>query len=245
MKKTLVSFFIFLSLSSFAQNILNNKDIISLVESKIGANLISAKISSAESSFDLSTEGIINLKENKVSDRIINQMIEKTSFDSPITNEDIIEMTKNKIPYSIIKTKMASSPRNFDVSTDGLIALKNEKVSSFIVKEMILNPSSNEPKETETTESQKKEIEPKVIKNSPNILIVRDIEEVKGLQRLDEVSASAKKLYGSQDKLREDAMLKIKQQAQKMGATHVYIQKDEFQATPVNNVYIIGVAYKR
>jgi hypothetical protein len=76
------------------------------------------------------------------------------------------------------------------------------------------------------------------------VIVTRNADDVKGLARVDEVSASAHKLFGDPGALRKAATVKIKQEAAKLGASVVLIQTDEFAATPINNVNIVGVAYK-
>jgi len=51
-------------------------------------------------------------------------------------------------------------------------------------------------------------------------------------------------LFGDPASLRKSATAKIKKQAAELGATIVLIQTDDFEATPINNVSMSGVAYK-
>jgi translation initiation factor 1 (eIF-1/SUI1) len=46
------------------------------------------------------------------------------------------------------------------------------------------------------------------------------------------------------DSLRKKATIKIQQEAATRGATVVLIQGDDFRATLINNVNLLGVAYK-
>jgi len=51
-------------------------------------------------------------------------------------------------------------------------------------------------------------------------------------------------LFGSPESLRHKATVKLQQEAATKGATVVLIQGDDYQATLINNVNLLGVAYK-
>ena len=76
------------------------------------------------------------------------------------------------------------------------------------------------------------------------VIVTRNPDDVKGMTRIDDVSASAHMFFGDPGSLRKTATNKIKQEAAKLGATIVLIQTDDFAATPINNVNMVGVAYK-
>jgi hypothetical protein len=80
--------------------------------------------------------------------------------------------------------------------------------------------------------------------NWEKVVITKNPEDVKGLQRIDDVSAETSILYGKQAKLREKTTIKIKQAAAKLGATIVLITVDDFAMSPINNVNMVGTAYK-
>jgi hypothetical protein len=77
-----------------------------------------------------------------------------------------------------------------------------------------------------------------------DVIITRNPEDIKGLKRINEVSAETSKLYGKQSKLRDETTIKIKKEAFKIGATIVYITVDNFAMTPINNINMVGTAYK-
>jgi hypothetical protein len=79
---------------------------------------------------------------------------------------------------------------------------------------------------------------------SAKVFVTRKPDDVKGKTRVGDVSASAEKLFGTPENLRKQATIKIQQEAASKGATAVLIQKDDFQSTPINNINLIGVAYK-
>ena len=76
------------------------------------------------------------------------------------------------------------------------------------------------------------------------VTVTRNADDVKGMTRVGDVSASAQMVFGSPESLRKKATVKIQQDAASKGATLVLIQKDDFQMTPINNVNLLGVAYK-
>lgn len=68
----------FFSLNSFGQNVINNQDIIDMVKSGLSAEVISAKIRTSNTNFDISNEGLKTLSTEKVPDSVVVQMIEKS-----------------------------------------------------------------------------------------------------------------------------------------------------------------------
>ena len=78
-----------------------------------------------------------------------------------------------------------------------------------------------------------------------DIIVTTVYEEVKNLKRIGDISASASKVFGKQEKLRIEAIEKFKKEAVLKGATHVFIQSENFAPTPTNTVSISGVVYKR
>ena len=78
-----------------------------------------------------------------------------------------------------------------------------------------------------------------------DIIITRNPEDIKGLTRLGDVSSEASRLYGKQSKLRDEATKKLKKEAAKLGASIVLITVDNFAMTPINNVNMVGTAYKK
>ena len=75
------------------------------------------------------------------------------------------------------------------------------------------------------------------------VIITKNTDDVKGMERVDRVSAQTSILYGGQKKLREKTTIKIKQEAAKIGASIVLIEVDDFANTPINNVNMVGTAY--
>ncbi|MGO8929334.1 MAG: hypothetical protein ACLQU3_20910 [Limisphaerales bacterium] len=76
------------------------------------------------------------------------------------------------------------------------------------------------------------------------VAVTRNAEDVNGMTRVADVSASARMVFGSPESLRTKATVKLQQEAATKGATVVLIQGDDFQATLINNVNLLGIAYK-
>jgi hypothetical protein len=76
------------------------------------------------------------------------------------------------------------------------------------------------------------------------VIVTRNTDDVKGMTRVEEVSASAHMLWGDPASLRKTATARIKQEAAKIGATIVLIRTDDFAESPIDNVNMVGVAYK-
>ncbi len=75
------------------------------------------------------------------------------------------------------------------------------------------------------------------------VIVTRNKDDVKGLVRLGDVNATARKFFGDPSALRAKATVDIQEQGAKLGASFVLITADDFQATPINNVSLIGTAY--
>ena len=245
------------STSTYAQDALSNKEIINLQASKISQDIILAKISSTKCQFDLTTQGLIDLRAGKISDKVVKAMFVASPPTETMTNDDVIKLSDSDVSTTILKEKMSKTAHKFDVGSEALIKLKTVKVSDSIVKEMILNPTQGAasgvvakttiPVSPTTATippvSQVSTIQPPTA--SKDIIVTKAYEEVKNLKRVGEISASASKMFGKQDKLRIEAIEKLKKEAALKGATHVLIQDENFAPTPTNTVSISGVAYKR
>jgi hypothetical protein len=121
---------------------------------------------------------------------------------------------------------------------------------------MLMSPSQEglstptEIKSVNTNGSTKAESPAVTTKSTPtnqgtDIIVTNAFEEVKGLKRLGEFKATAQRIFGNQDKLREEAMNKIKKEAREKGVTHLLIQADTYAMSPTNTVSIICVGYKK
>lgn len=234
--------------TSFAQDVLTNKEITNLQIAKVSQDIILAKISSSKCNFDLSPQGIIALDLAKVSDRVIKAMFVASPPKTVLHNEDVIRIAQSDVSTSVLREAIKLFPHSFDVSPEALINLKNQKVPDSAVKDMIVNPSSGSlsttVEEKPTNAVAKVETGKPVQSQGKEILVTSVFEEVKGLKRVGEFKATVQQIFGSQDKLRTQAMDKVKKDAQAKGVTHLLIQSDTYAPSPVNTVTIICVGYK-
>ena len=236
----------------FAQEVLTNKEITNLQTAKVSQDILLAKISSSKCKFDLSPQGIIELDLAKVTDRVIKAMFVASPSKSLLHNADVIRIAQSDVSTSVLREAIKIFPHSFDVSPEALINLKNQKVSDSVVKDMIINPSSGslstsvgeKPTTTTTNAVAKVETGKPVQSQGKEILVTSVFEEVKGLKRVGEFKATVQQIFGSQDKLRTQAMDKVKKDAQVKGVTHLLIQSDTYAPSPVNTVSIICVGYK-
>ncbi len=249
---------VLISSVSFAQEQLTNKEIINLQTAKVSQDVILAKISASKSSFDLTAQGLIELDAAKISDRVIKAMFVASPPQAILHNQEVIKIAQSEVSTAILKEAIKQSPHQFEVSADALIALKNAKVPDSVVKEMLLNPAqgimpTNENKGASpippktTTPAPQNTTSNNVVNTvaQSSIIVTNAYEEVKNLKRIAEISASAKRAFGSQSKLRIEAIENLKKEAAAKGATHVLIQAENFAPTPLNTVSISGVAYKK
>ena len=258
-KKTALFFTlcVLVSATTYAQDALSNKEIINLQTSKISQDIILVKISSTKCQFDLTAQGLMDLKAGKISDKVVKAMFVASPPTETMTNEDVIKLSDSDVSNTILKEKISKTAHKFEVGSEALIKLKTAKVSDSIVKEMILNPSqgivtgvvakTTIPVSATTPAtspvSPVSTIQPPTV--SKDIIVTKAYEEVKNLKRVGEISVSASKMFGKQDKLRIEAIEKLKKEAALKGGTHVLIQDENFAPTPTNTVSISGVAYKR
>jgi|GEM_PF-1933332 hypothetical protein len=156
---------------------------------------------------------------------------------APLTNADIIKMTGAGLgPDIIISTIHGSTDKQFDTSVDALIALKQAKVDEAVIK-VIQTPSAPAPQVAAPSDA--------VTQTDWNkVILTKNNDDVKGLTRLGEVKGSSMGPFFTQNALRGRASNEIKKEAAKLGASIVLVQTDDFQGTPLNNVSMIGVAYK-
>jgi flagellar biosynthesis GTPase FlhF len=317
-----------LSLPTFAQDILDNQGIVSLLGSRMSQDIVITKISSSKCKFDLSVDGLLELKNGRVPDKIVKAMFTASPPNEIMGNEDVIKLSNSRIGSAIVKEKLMRTPHKFDVSSEALVKLKEAKVPDAVIKDMILSPNqganavetsrpSNTPNENSnvapTAVSQysrnpnerevrntnrdlerekdreerdrekairdkerdeknrerdaKRELE-KEERNREReerygsrekrdyssrssersrpvrIRVVNDLYQVRGLKKIGEATASASKPDGRQYSLKNDAIDKLKKEAEEKGATHILILSETFTLTPVNTVKVVGVLYQ-
>ena len=241
--------------NSFAQDPLTNKEVISLQIAKVSPDIILTKISGSKCAFDLTAQSLIELDAAKVSDKIIKAMLAASPPKISFNNQDVIRIAKSEVSTSLLREVIKLTPHKFDVSPEALIVLKNEKVPDSVVKDMLINPSQEnssvitEVKPTNLNvpkvESSTTVTKPTTQTQGKDILVTNVFEEVKGLKRVSEFKATSQRVFGNQDKLRDEAMAKIKKEAKEKGVTHLFIQSDTYAMSPINTVSIICVGYKK
>ena len=263
-KQTMHKLFFILSVSlvltkAFCQNeqeTLQNKDIIAMRAANVEESIVQSKISNSKCDFVLSPTEVIALKEAKVSDRILVSMLHASPQKGILNNKDIILMSK-PLSSSLIKTLMKETPHKFDTSTTGIIELSNNNVSESIIKEIIANPIVLEIKQNEEASKAVVTTPPSATKETSNakvkeesgawdkIIITNVYDEVKNLKRIGDINASKQRVFGSQSVLKQEALVELRKTAYAKGATHIYIQNENFAFTPINNYNISAVAYKK
>ena len=77
------------------------------------------------------------------------------------------------------------------------------------------------------------------------VIITRNPNDVIGLERVTTLNAETQKLFGKQSKLRKKAIEKLKKEASKQGIQIVLITLDNFSMSPINNVALEGIGYKK
>jgi hypothetical protein len=317
-----------LSLPTLAQDILDNRGVISLLGSRMSQDIVITKISSSKCKFDLSVNGLVELKEGRVPDKIVKAMFTASPPTEIMNNEDVIKLSNSKIGSSIVKEKLMRTPHKFDVSSDALVRLKEAKVPNDVIKDMILSPyqgaNAVESSRPSNTPNENSNVAPTVVSQysrNPNerevrnaardaerekekeerdrekairdkerdeknrerdakrevekeernregeerygsidkrdnssrssqrsrpvrIRVVNDLDDVRGLKKIGETTASASKPDGRQYSLKNDAIDKLKREAEEKGATYILILSETFTLTPVNTVKVVGVLYQ-
>lgn len=133
---------LFVSTFTYAhsQEVLTNKDVVSMVTAKVSQDLVLTKIKTSECQFDLTPDGLVELKAARVSDKLVKTMFEAVPPKTPLTNEDIVKLHEAEVSRTIILEAIKKTPGKYDVSVDGLVKLANAKVPDALVKEMMKVP---------------------------------------------------------------------------------------------------------
>lgn len=106
----------------FAEEILSNETVVSMVKAKFGETLIISKIKSSKNKFDVSTDAIIELKNQGVSEKIIQTMVEASS----VTNTGASEQKSVQVvnPWAAY----LGLPASMTISSSSLCLKKDNKV---------------------------------------------------------------------------------------------------------------------
>ncbi|UFH56777.1 hypothetical protein [Spirosoma sp. KNUC1025] len=132
-------------ISSIAQDILTNEDIIKMSKSKVSNRLITDKIHTSRTNFDLTTSGLQTLIAANIAEPVLEEMLQVTKQSDVLTNEDVIKLHEARLSNRLLKQKIMASGANYSVNTDGLIQLKNARVPDAIVQLMMASTSKPTP----------------------------------------------------------------------------------------------------
>lgn len=132
-----------------AQEVLTNKDIISLANAKVSGNLITQKIKTSKTDFLITSDALIELFAAKVPDYLVNEMLAVAGPYS-LKNEDIVKLHTARVPRYIILQAIEKSRGKFDMSVNGLILLQQanlpENYSRAMLEHNALMPAAgNKP----------------------------------------------------------------------------------------------------
>ena len=128
-----------------AQDILTNQDIVKMSQSKVSNRLITDKIQTSRTNFDITTSGLQALIGANVADPVLEAMLQVTKQSDILTNEDVIKLHESRLSNRLLKQKIIASGAKYDTSTDGMIQLKNAKVPDSIVQLMMVSSSKSVP----------------------------------------------------------------------------------------------------
>jgi len=130
--------------------VLTNESVIQMVVGKVPKDLITTKIRTTKSTFDITPSGLISLNTSKVSGDLIKMMMTAASTTGAgketLTNDAIVQMVNGQLSKDIIVTKIQMSKPNYDLTTNGIISLNTNKVSQEVVKAMMASAAGTPPK---------------------------------------------------------------------------------------------------
>ncbi len=125
-----------------------------------------------------------------------------------------------------------------------VVLIEVDSFSATPINNVSMTGVAYAPKEGVKTANQSTTVKPTPTVANGEVIVTRNPDDIKGRTRVGEVAATARKLFGDQAVLRQRATAKLKADAAKLGATYVLIETDNFEATPINNISMTGVAYK-
>jgi hypothetical protein len=245
--------------------IMGNEDVIKLSNSKIGSAIVKEKLMRTPHKFDVSSEALVRLKEAKVPDAVIKDMIlsptqganaVETSRPSNTPNEN-----SNVAPTAVSQYSRNPNEREVRNTTRDL---EREKDKEEREREKAIRDKEREEKNLERDAKREKEKEERNREREERygsrekrdysssssrsrplrIRVVNDLYDVRGLKKIGEATASASKQDGRQYSLKNEAIDKLKKEAEEKGATHILILSETFTLTPVNTVKVVGVFYQ-
>jgi hypothetical protein len=253
--------------------IMGNEDVIKLSNSKIGSAIVKEKLMRTPHKFDVSSEALVRLKEAKVADAVIKDMIlsptqganaVETSrpSDTPNENSNVAPTVVSQYSRNPNEREVRNTARDLEREKDREERDREKTIRDKEREEKNLERDAKREKDNEERKREREERnrereerygsrdrrETNSSSSSRNrpvrIRVVNDLYDVRGLKKIGETTASASKPDGRQYSLKNEAIDKLKKEAEEKGATHILIQSETFTLTPVNTVKVVGVLYQ-
>jgi flagellar biosynthesis GTPase FlhF len=246
--------------------IMGNEDVIKLSNSRIGSAIVKEKLIRTPHKFDVSSEALVKLKDAKVPDAVIKDMIlspnqganaVETSRPSDTPNENsnvaptaVSQYSRNPNEREVRNTNRDLEREKDREERDREKAIRDkerdEKNRERDAKRELEKEERNREREDRYGSREKKDYSSRSSERSRpvRIRVVNDLYQVRGLKKIGEATASASKPDGRQYSLKNDAIDKLKREAEEKGATYILIQSETFTLTPVNTVKVVGVLYQ-
>jgi flagellar biosynthesis GTPase FlhF len=253
--------------------IMTNEDVIKLSNSKIGSGIFKEKLMRTPHKFDVSSEALVRLKEAKVPDAVIKDMIlspyQGANAVATTRPNDVPNENSNVAPTVV--SQYGRNPNERELRNNAR-DLEREREKEERDRERAARDKEREEKNRERDAKREKENEARKLEREERnrereerygsrdrresssrssersrpvrIRVVNDLYDVRGLKKMNEVTASASKPDGRQYSLKNDALDKLKREAEEKGATHILILSETFTLTPVNTVKLVGVLYQ-
>jgi hypothetical protein len=246
--------------------IMNNEDVIKLSNSKIGSSIVKEKLMRTPHKFDVSSEALVRLKEAKVADAVIKDMIlspyqganaveSSRPSDTPNENSGVAPTVVSQYNRNPNEREVRNTNRDLEREKDREERDREKAIRDKEREEKNLERDAKRDKEKEERNREREErygsrdrresSSSSSSRSRPvRIRVVNDLYDVRGLKKIGETTVSASKPDGRQYSLKNDAIDKLKKEAEEKGATHILILSETFTLTPVNTVKVVGVLYQ-
>ena len=243
--------------------IMTNEDVIKLSNSRIGSGIFKEKMMRTPHKFDVSSEALVRLKEAKVPDGVIKDMIlspnQGANAVQTTRTADVPNENSDVAPTSVSQYSRNPNERN---ERNNSRDLQREQQKEERERERAIRDKEREEKNAERDAKREQEKEDRnrereerygksdsYNRNSSRsrpvrIKVVNDLDGVRGLKKMGEITATASKTDGRQYSLKNEAIDKLRKEAEEKGATHILILSEAFTLTPVNTVKVVGVLYQ-
>jgi hypothetical protein len=223
--------------------------------------------------FDVSSEALVRLKEAKVADAVIKDMIlspyqganaveSSRPSDTPNENSNVAPTVVSQYGRNPNERELRNNARDLErerekEERDREKAIRDKERDEKNLERDAKREKDNEERKREREERNRereerygsrdrRESSSRSLERSRpvRIRVVNDLYDVRGLKKIGETTASASKSDGRQYSLKNDALDKLKREAEEKGATHILILSETFTLTPVNTVKVVGVFYQ-